>query len=157
MRQVSSLLLVGDSVDASHGHRPLISACQTSHYRRCGWNPANRPEPTDPRYLVHDDDGWLTLNWVDGPKHLYDWGGVETWRRAFGFLDRMAAKNTATLIHCDQGRSRAPTLALAYMVREGHLPAVPADAFTEFTRLYPDYQPGGIWDWLTDNWDTVVR
>jgi len=151
MIQVGSLILVGDSVDASHGHRPLVSACQTWHYRRNGWTVKDRPERTDPNYLLHDDDGWLTLNWVDGPAELFDWGGAEMWRRAFAFLDRMAAKDTATLIHCDQGQSRAPTLAYAYLAsREG----ISEDAFRQ---VYPDWTPGGIWEWLQANWAAVVR
>ena len=62
----------------------------------------------------------------------------------------MHAKDTATLIHCDQGLSRAPTLAYAYLAKRGYL-----HSEEEFRAVYPDWAPGGIWEWLTQNWDSL--
>lgn len=157
MRQVSDLLLIGDAADAGGGlRRPLLSACQTFHYRRHGWTPKNRPTPGDPGYLWKDDDGWLTLNWVDGPASLYEHGGAQPWLAAFRFLDRQTARDVPTVIHCDRGRSRAPTLTLAYLSHTRQLPLNPDEAAEAFLAVYPDWCPGGIWDWLQQNWHVVL-
>lgn len=156
MRQVADLLIVGSTADVRWEQRPLLSACQTIHYRRNGWTRQNRPPKTDPGYILKDDDGWLTLNWVDGPADLYEHGGEQTWRHAFGFLDRAAGRNMAALVHCDQGVSRAPTLALAWMCHARLLPLDPDSAADAFRTVYPEWRPGGIWEWLRQHWPVVL-
>ena len=61
-------------------------------------------------------------------------------------------------IHCNQGESRAPSLALLVLLG---LHAVSEDysvAVKQFKMIYPNYNPGkGISDFLTENWNDYVN
>ena len=62
---------------------------------------------------------------------------------------------SSLLIHCNQGESRAPTLALLFLAK--HLGVIPNGSFSaakeEFAALYSGYRPGtGIQQFLTANW-----
>lgn len=149
-RQVTDRLHVGSAADAHAWQGPLVSACQSWHYQRIGCTRARPPARDRADYIVAEGDGWLSLNWVDGPEELFDWGGVDPWRAAFDFIDR---SKDPVLVHCDKGQSRSPTLALAYLGRRTD--AIPDDWFPAveaFQALYPGYAPNGIYFWLAANW-----
>ena len=58
-------------------------------------------------------------------------------------------------IHCNEGKSRGPSLALLYGAKIlGELPnSSYEDAAMAFKKLYRDYEPAhGISKWLTANW-----
>lgn len=62
------------------------------------------------------------------------------------------------IIHCNQGRSRAPTLALLFAAKR--LEAITNESFdaarAEFEEIYPEYAPGkGIETWMQKNWEKV--
>lgn len=150
MRQVSDRLLVGSSSDAHGWDGPLVSACQSWHYQRIGCTRKNPPAKDRADYIVAEGDGWLSLNWVDGPEELFEWGGTEPWTRAFDFIDR---QTDPVLVHCDKGQSRSPTLTLAYLARRAsEIPAGWFPAVEAFQALYPNYAPNGIYFWLSANW-----
>jgi predicted protein tyrosine phosphatase len=59
------------------------------------------------------------------------------------------------VIHCNQGQSRAPSLALLFLARA--LSVIDDSSYSsardEFQKLYPRYQPGtGIQAYFTQNW-----
>lgn len=61
-------------------------------------------------------------------------------------------------IHCNQGESRAPSIALLVLLG---LHAVSTEydvAVKQFKMIYPKYNPGkGISDFLTENWNEYVN
>lgn len=62
------------------------------------------------------------------------------------------------IIHCNKGRSRAPTLALLFAAKR--LELITNESFdaarSEFKDIYVDYVPGkGIETWMQKNWETV--
>jgi protein-tyrosine phosphatase len=75
---------------------------------------------------------------------------------ALAFIDEMRAQGANILIHCEQGWSRSPSLALLYLAaRLGALPTESlAAAETAFRARYPGYAPGyGIWAHLKQHWE----
>jgi len=136
----------------------FVHATQSIHYKLLGWNrTTNKPNKNHPHYIFYEKDNRLSLNWVDGAAHLYNWSGVETFNKVLDFTEKWGNLREV-LIHCDQGRSRSPTLGLLYLAKR--LKSIPNDSFekarNEFVKIYPDYSPGGIGDYVDQNWNRIV-
>ena len=120
------------------------------------------PPRGDQRYLAHRvSASHLTLNMIDPPVPLFS---VELFQRALDFLDERLALGPV-LIHCNQGFSRAPSLALVYLAKRakglhGHFAASfdgYAGARGEFAAIYPAYAPGaGLVQFLTERWKEIA-
>jgi hypothetical protein len=115
------------------------------------------PSPDDPYYLKWASQTHLTLNLVDGPGHLYEYGGVALFREALDFIGARV-RTGQVLIHCDQGHSRSPTLALLYLAKRARL--LPDSSFAAanaefFRHRYPAYFPGGIADYVEEHWGSI--
>lgn len=64
------------------------------------------------------------------------------------------------LIHCNEGKSRAPALAMLLMAKLGFLPDVSSyhAAYHEFIVMCPFYRPGtGIKHYLINNWSRLLK
>ena len=63
------------------------------------------------------------------------------------------------LIHCNQGISRSPSIALLYLARNGVIRNDNLNnALDDFKIKYPPYSPGkGILMYMVRNWGTIVR
>ena len=67
-------------------------------------------------------------------------------------------ENRKVLIHCNQGFSRAPSIALLWLSKKTDI--ISNDSFQaaliEFRELFPRYQPGrGIVSYLSAMWDKL--
>ena len=128
----------------------------------CHANATGLPPRGDARYLAYRaSDAHLTLNMIDPPVPLFS---VKLFQRALDFLDERLAVGPV-LIHCNQGLSRAPSLALVYLAKRakrlhGHFAASfdgYAGARGEFAAIYPAYAPGaGLVTFLTEHWQEIV-
>jgi len=110
--------------------------------------------PDHPEYVWAERPGNLFLNMIDPPQPLFR---VETFTRAAAFIGQ-ARPGGPTLVHCNQGRSRAPSLVLVFLARAGRLPRDSFGAAREaFVALYPAYEPGlGLVTFLTERWREVL-
>jgi protein-tyrosine phosphatase len=104
-------------------------------------------------YLICEQPNLLSVNWVDAtdPAYFnYNNQGVTVCKRIMEFIDR----HPHTLIACDQGISRSPSIALLYIYR---LTTLDYDHSAEiFKKDYPSYNPGkGISSFLRDNWEAI--
>mgnify|MGYP001583064844 CR=1 FL=1 len=128
----------------------------------CHANATGLPGKGDPRYLAcRVSDEHLTLNMIDPPTPLFS---LALFQRALDFLDERLALGPV-LIHCNQGLSRAPSLALVYLAKRakglrGHFAASfdgYAGARGEFAAIYPAYAPGaGLVQFLTERWKEIA-
>ena len=155
MIEVHPNLFVGAEQDAEtvlgrDGWFVVHAAKEPYHRRALGYS--GRAAPKDhPEYLVARRPGRLILNLVDVDDVAYV--SVQIVDAA---LDAIAAhiEQDKVLVHCNQGQSRGPTLALLYLARAGVLAGDPADAVEAFRRLYPAYQPArGMADFVHQNWN----
>jgi hypothetical protein len=108
-----------------------------------------------PNYLVLRHPYDLYLNIIDPPVPLFK---IETFVQFLLFASEHHDRGGSVLIHCNQGESRAPTLALLFLAK--HLRVIPNSSFSDakevFESLYAGYQPGvGIQQFLTTNWAMV--
>lgn len=75
---------------------------------------------------------------------------------ALQFIDEMRERDANVLVHCEQGKSRSPSLVLLYLATRLRVLSTTslAAAEAQFKLLYPDYVPGyGIWAHLRQYWD----
>lgn len=136
----------------------IVHATQTIHYQIMGWNrTSNKPNKNHPNYIIWEDNNRLSLNWVDGPAHLYKWSGPGTFLRILDFIESWI-ENRKVFIHCDQGISRSPTLGLLYLAKRRKL--IPDETYlsakNEFQNIYPIYNPSGIANYVNQHWNEIA-
>lgn len=157
MIEVYHRLFVGGVDDCSRvvtEGRAIVHACKhPCHQRAVGYRGV-LPK-THPEYLARVENCNLYLNVVDAPVPLF----LPATFRLFRSFARAAWEGEQeVLIHCNEGRSRAPSLALLFLAKDLHV--LPEETFQEaaeaFLTLYPAYAPGrGIAMYLETNWGTL--
>lgn len=148
---VTDKLFFGDS-EAGHragADKAVVHACKDPcHKDAVGY--AKSLDATHPNYLSHERGNHLYLNMVDPPVPLFK---HETFKLFFDFVDRQI-KERPVVIHCNQGRSRAPSLTLLYMAKRLNL--LPdtdyRSARAEFEKKFPYFPGKGIETFLSSEW-----
>ena len=92
---------------------------------------------------------------IDPPAPLFK---VEMFERFLAFARTKYNSGASLLIHCNQGESRAPSLALLFLTK--HIGKLPNTSYTDarqvFEKRFPAYQPGlGIQQFLATNWGAI--
>lgn len=144
-------LFVGDLEDYDRwNYGAIVSATKTIHTDLVGHGKG------DPHYLFRERPDHLIFNWVDGPARLYDWAGPEAFSRANDFIEEGLVRGPV-LVHCDAGLSRSPTVALVFMAKRAGI--LPSDSFEDarmaFKAIYPNYDPGGIAQYVREHWEEI--
>jgi protein-tyrosine phosphatase len=116
MLELHSRLYIGDQSDCTPGFPrfAVVHACKAPcHQQAVGYGSAL---PPDHRYYLALEDVYnLYLNLIDPPTPLFQ---LESFRHFFGFMYANAQlQRRPVLIHCNQGNSRAPSLALLYLAK----------------------------------------
>jgi len=128
----------------------VIHACKSPcHQRSVGYR-GSLPQ-NHPNYLIYEQGSHLFLNIIDPPVPLFK---PELFHRSLDFISHHISARKV-LVHCNNGFSRAPSIALLFLAKrtrkvsnESYVKAV-----SDFTKLYPYYQPGrGIATYLRQNW-----
>jgi predicted protein tyrosine phosphatase len=154
--KVTDRLSFGDERECVHGDDEslaIVHACkEPCHRRSVGYTTRTIPS-NHPHYLVLERGHHLYLNLIDPEQPLFMMASFEAFLK---FVDREIAEREV-LIHCNQGESRAPSLALLYMAKR--LKVLPNDSYaaaaTEFRGRFPYNPSRGIVTWLTDNWHKI--
>lgn len=130
----------------------IIHACkEPCHRSAAGYSNASL-DKNNPDYLYVEKPGHLYLNLIDPPVPLFK---IESFQHALGFARRAGSRPLH--IHCNQGQSRAPSLAVVLMAKHyGVLPNTSYEAArAAFEQRFP-YAPGlGIASFLSDNWNPI--
>jgi len=161
MKEITNSLYIGRLLDLQNfslEDDAIVHATQTTHYQIMGWNrTTNKPDKNHPNYIIWENNNRLSLNWVDGPAHLYKWSGPGTFIRILDFIESWI-ENRKVFIHCDQGFSRSPTLGLLYLSKR--LKIIPDETFLsakkEFLNIYPIYNPSGIANYVNQYWNEIA-
>ncbi len=135
----------------------IVHACQTSHYEWMDWNRTDKKPPKDhPNYLIREEGNIFSVNWVDGEARLYEWSGVDVFNKILDFMEKWNSKGSV-LVHCDQAYSRSPMLGLIFLAKR--LKNIPNDSYDKakekFLKIYPEFAPRGIEDFVKNNWDKI--
>jgi len=117
-------------------------------------------DSTSKCYVFHEDSGFVSLNWVDGPARYFDYQGegVQRVEKVLRFIKTSLNIGKKVFICCDQGQSRSPSVALLYMAVTGRLRKdTYQNAQVEFLFHYPPYKPGeGMKEFLEKNWYNFI-
>jgi predicted protein tyrosine phosphatase len=162
MKEVYRNLFVGDLDDYRFTVKDqdgwaIVHACKEPYHREAlGYTGRGAPKE-HPEYLVARRGHRLILNMIDPkdpayiPTELVD-AGLE-------FIHEQLSTEKRVLVHCNEGRSRSPGLALLYLAR--FTDVLPTTSYHEatlkFREIYPAFFPSnGVSGFLDQRWDQYV-
>jgi len=158
--QVHSKIYVGSDqrcTFAGQGDWAVIHACKhPCHVAMVGYR--GNLSKTHPNYLIAEKGKHLALNMVDMEQELHPIFTNPIMKTAMIFIEKYIDINNI-LIHCNQGQSRSPSIALIYLARKS---VINNDSYStatkDFVQLYQNYQPGnGITAYMRKNWDHLMK
>lgn len=156
MLEVASGFFVGDEADERRVRGEpgwfFIHACKEPYHRQALGYSGRAASKDHPEYLIARRDGQLILNLVDVADVNYV--AAEIVDAALEAI-REHLDYGKVLIHCNQGQSRSPSIALLYLSRYTNRFAGMNvdDAVAVFRELYPPYAPArGMADYVRLNW-----
>ena len=131
----------------------IVHACKEPYHRQAlGYTGRGAPK-THPEYLIARRGNRLILNLVDAddPAYIPD----EIMEAAVEFIHSELSGGKRVLVHCNQGLSRSPGIAMLYLAT--HTDRVSRDSFeaavVAFRTIYPPFSPAvGIAGWLRERW-----
>ena len=153
MIEIRDGLFVGSERDCRTGNDQwaVVHACKSPCHQTAVGYSGSLPK-SHPNYLVLEEGTDLYLNLVDPPIPLFM---PESFESFFRFARKQLDAGRNILIHCNQGESRAPSLALLILAKlTGEISDDSYDAARfDFESLFSDYRPGrGIQQYLREHW-----
>jgi len=139
----------------------IVHACKfPCHAELLGYAGKGKVDSSSPEYLMAKRGRHLVLNMIDAEERFFR---PEFFREALDHIEAgMWAKPARVLVHCNQGVSRSPSIALLYIAKRTTL-LDPLDRATfdaarkAFEHLYPAYVPGkGIAAFLDRWWEHLA-
>lgn len=132
----------------------VCHACKEPFHRMALQYTGRGAPKEHPEYLWSERLGRrLAMNIVDAPKSIFfDKGMID---KALDFIHQKRNEGLKVLVHCNEGFSRSPSIALLYLVKHGLIEGdTLEDVEAEFLKLYPEYNPGaGMRGFVKENWD----
>lgn len=155
MQEVYDDLFVGDDRHCSHTRDgwAIVHACKNPcHVDAVGYS--GNLSQGHPEYLVAPRDSDLYLNIVDMDRKLSHEFTEPIVSAALDFIENHLGSRQV-LIHCNEGRSRSPSLAMLYLAKRERV--IPDTSYREaksaFQERYPRYAPGrGVESYLLEYW-----
>lgn len=158
MVEVYKSLYVGNEIDyetevKGQNDWQVVHACKEPYHRQTlGYKGRGAPKE-HPEYLFAKRDNRLIMNLVDAndpnffSKDLID--------EALSFIKTGLGSSQKVLVHCNQGESRGPSIALLYLATKGLIPTDSLEAAeAAFKTLYSGYNPKpGIRGFLQQHWN----
>ena len=156
MFEVHERIYIGSGALCRNGTADMavVHACKTPCHQRAVGYTGSLPN-THQHYLVMRRPFDLFLNMIDPAQPLFK---LPLFTEFLFFAAEHWAAGRSLAIHCNQGESRAPSLAVVFLAK--HLHVLPDDSFAAaagaFRICYPEYRPGvGIQRFLADNWTAL--
>jgi len=149
MIEVKPNLFVGNQADCLN-FNGAICHCNKDPHHRAFVGYTGRALPKDhPEYLYAVRGNEIALNMVDVDNPIYFSESMVN--AALDFIRGSLINGLRVLVHCNQGESRGPSVAMLSMRNE--LPDSFEEAEVEFRKLYPAYNPkNGIREYLRMHW-----
>lgn len=157
MIKINEKIYIGKEQDCFFNNKEgwvVIHACKYPCYHK---SVGFRILPqTHPNYLVNEKSNHLYLNMVDSNQIPSKFGEPMV-AKAIEFIKNKIKENNI-LIHCNQGFSRSPALALVFLAKVSKEISNNSydEAKNDFLQLYPTYNPGlGIDNYLRRYWEDL--
>lgn len=134
----------------------VLHAAKEPYHRQYVGYTGKACDKNHPEYLMAVRGNKMAVNLVDAQESKYF--NPDLIKDVIKKIMYLLINKKTVYIHCNQGESRAPSLALLVLLG---LHAVSEDyevAVKQFKMIYPKYNPGkGISDFLTENWTEYVN
>lgn len=147
----------GREVDQPCCNWAVVHACKEPFHRQLlGYTTKGAPKD-HPEYLYAERENRLYMNIVDAPKSIFfDKSMID---KALDFIHEKLNQGLKVLVHCNEGFSRSPSIALLYLIKYKYIDVdTLEDAEAEFLKLYPEYNPGaGIRGFVKENFEGYRR
>ena len=157
MIEVYPHLFVGNQEDYENNFQfqqswLIVQACKEPYHRLALGYKGLAASKDHPEYLIAKRDNRLILNLVDVADVAYISKNIIY--TALDFIQESLETGNKLLIHCNQGYSRAPSIAFLYFAKIGEYKSLSAEeAELEFKNKYPEYMPAkGMQDFIKINW-----
>lgn len=157
MQEIIDNLYIGNQYDSLPEGWAVINAAKCPwHQQAVGYTKSL--DSTHPNYLIHETEDALSLNLVDAPFEFKPQYTDPIFKKAFEFINANR-KSRPVLVRCNVGRSRSPSLVMAYLVKMMLLDGNPyEEALQEFKEIYPAYEPGkGVEAYLKNGWERIIK
>lgn len=160
MVEIFKNLYVGNETDCSFNIGDkwvIIHACKNPcHTKAVGYK--GSLSPTHPNYLVMEAEQHLYLNMVDMEKELSPIYTNPIMQSAMRFIEKNISERKV-LVHCNQGLSRSPSIALLYLATHNYIAnSNYSDAIADFRKMHPAFNPGrGIALYMNNNWAEIIK
>lgn len=161
MKEVYTNLFVGSQHDEENLRNRdewfVVHACKEPYHRQAlGYTERGAPKG-HPEYLLAKRENCLILNLVDvaNPQYI----PLEIMDTAVETIHEYI-ENKKILVHCNQGMSRSPSIALLYLAKytEVFTGLSIEDARAKFRNLYPNYNPAnGVDKFIQAHWSDFVK
>lgn len=153
MIEIQNGLFVGADRDcrkAAEGWA-IVHACKSPCHQRAVGYRGSLP-PSHDHYLVFREGGDLYLNMIDPPRPLFM---PPLFLSFLAFAQEYSDSGVKILIHCNQGESRAPSLALLFLAKVAG--TISNDSYeaaeSDFGAIFNRFNPGaGIRIYLSSHW-----
>lgn len=135
----------------------FIHACKEPYHRLALGYTGRTAAKTHPEYLIARRNGRLILNLVDvdDPNYI----PAEIVDAALDAV-RDNIPHSRILLHCNQGQSRSPSIALLFLLKHTDILGEKemAAAIAAFRTIYPPYAPArGMAEYIRLNWHRYAR
>ena len=158
MKEVAENLFVGNMYDYENFVKnqvgwSIVHACKEPYHRQLlGYRTKGAPKE-HPEYFFAERGDRLYLNIVDAPDPAYIPKVIID--KAIEFIDNKLKLGNKVLIHCNEGMSRSPIIALLYLATTGKYNGKNFEiAEKEFNEIYPSYNPKtGTRGYAIINWN----
>lgn len=160
MTEIDENLYVGNLVDFENNQFDhnyyFVQACKEPCHRRALGYSGRSAKEDHPEYLIAYRERRIILNMIDPPTGKYFENSM--FEKSLIFIDENLQNGKKVLIHCNQGISRSPSIGLLYLATKGKIRnenfIVAAE---DFIKIYPNYIPSGIKEFLTLNWKNYFK
>jgi len=158
MIEVHPGLFVGSQIDyesriSSEPNWAVVHACKEPYHRQALGYSGRAVSKEHPEYLIARRGDRLILNLVDAdnPAYIPD----EIMDESVAFINEHLNAGQRVLVHCKQGMSRSPSIAMLYLAT--HTERLPRSsferAFAAFREMYPPFSPAaGVLAFLRARW-----
>lgn len=155
MKEIDTNIFVGSLVDyesiKNHPDFVFVQACKEPCHRKALGYKGKTVDKNHPEYLVAYRPERIILNMVDTDTGNY-FSNI-LFEKSIDFISLNIQNHKKVLIHCNKGFSRSPSIGLLYLaINQKIRNKTFWDAKEDFLKIYPEYNPKGVQDFLSSNW-----
>ncbi len=160
MTEIDKNIFVGNLIDYRNYQFDtdfhFVQACKEPCHREALGYTKRTAEKNHPEYLIAYRERRIILNMTDPSTGKYFENIL--FQKSLEFIDENLNNGKKILIHCNQGISRSPSIGLLFLATKNKIRNESFEiAKEDFRKIYPNYAPSGIREFLTLNWNNYIK